>query len=228
MDKFKDYLNLKNIIVLSLTILLLISIILNIGLLNKKDKKVIMDENIVFFGDSLFEGYNVDEYFYNNKVVNSGISGNTTEDLLDRMKDGVFSYNPTKVHILIGVNDLKENVNEDKIINNILKIINEIKTERKNASIYIHSLYPVNEKKIDEANSSFKGNVNISKIKKLNKKLETTCLEKNITYINVYNSLLNEDGELKESYTIDGVHLNDLGYYRVTKVIEKYIKKDQF
>lgn len=59
-------------------------------LLNSK----IQDENIVFYGDSITEGYNVKEFFDEYCVVNSGISGNVTKDLIDRIDPDLYDYNP--------------------------------------------------------------------------------------------------------------------------------------
>ncbi|QGA55320.1 GDSL family lipase [Sulfolobus sp. E5-1-F] len=80
---------------------------------------------VVFAGDSITDsgksinaplGYGYVNLFYNLMlakypeikitVINSGISGNTVIDLLDRWDDDVLSYKPTWISILIGINDL--------------------------------------------------------------------------------------------------------------------------
>ena len=77
-----------------------------------------LDENIVFFGDSITEVYKVDEFFPKRNVINSGISGDRTENLLERMDD-VYRYNPSKVFLLIGINDLNREKSIDEITKNI-------------------------------------------------------------------------------------------------------------
>jgi len=42
-------------------------------------------------------------------------------------------------------------------------------------------------------------------------------------YIDIYSGLINKEGNLKADYTTDGLHLNDLGYFKVTKILEKYV-----
>ena len=66
----------------------------------------VLQNNIVFLGDSITQGYNLSNYFNNYPVINSGISGNTTRDVLNDMYGRVYQYNPSKVVILIGTNDI--------------------------------------------------------------------------------------------------------------------------
>ena len=122
---------------------LLVSIVCNLISLSpekKEEVKIVTDQNIVFFGDSITEAYKVEEFFPDTFVVNSGIGGNRTKQLLDRIKQDVYSYNPSKVFILIGINDLNGGVSEEEILDNIQKVINGIKINRKYANIYIESI----------------------------------------------------------------------------------------
>ena len=217
--KKNPYLNL-----IFISIFLIISIGFNIYLSNNKNYVYKMDENIVFFGDSITNKYKVEEFFSNTYVINSGISGDKSEDLLNRMND-VYKYNPSKVFILIGINDLNNGIKEDEILNNIQKIINGIKTNRMHSKIYIESVYPINRDVFNEKDYSFNEDISNDTIKEFNKKLKKLCKENDITYINVYDSLLDDNGNLKDVYTLEGLHLNDLGYFKVTSTINKYIKK---
>ena len=61
----------------------------------KKEKYV--PENIVFLGDSITEYYDLDKFFPNNKIVNSGVGGNLSHNILDDMYNRVYKYNPSKV-----------------------------------------------------------------------------------------------------------------------------------
>ena len=62
------------IILVSLLVLItLLSLVSSVIIKNKLEKIKIQDENIVFFGDSITEGYNVkeffDEYFQDRKIA---------------------------------------------------------------------------------------------------------------------------------------------------------------
>ena len=83
-------------------------------------------ENILFLGDSITEIYPIDSIYNDLPVVKSGVSGFKTTDILDRMNDMVYQYNPTQVFLLIGTNDFRSNADDETIrqtIKNIKKII---------------------------------------------------------------------------------------------------------
>ena len=227
--------------VVSFSIIILISIILG-GLLtyicfydkfNKTRivtktevvKKIEVDENIVFYGDSIIEQYDVDKFYPDRNVINSGVSGNDTEDLVEGLEDRVYKYNPSKVFILIGTNDIIHDVETEEMVSNLRRIIDGIQKNRKYADIYVMSIFPINkddeESKInlDMVNSKRKNSL----IKDINREYKRLCGEEKITYINVYDKLLDDDGNLDIDYTKEGLHLIDDGYEVVTKCVEKYL-----
>lgn len=220
--------NRKNILIVLILITLSVSLICNIFQLQNKCVNTTetiykIDENIVFFGDSITNQYKINEFFPEVNIVNSGISGDEASDLVERIEKDVYRYNPSKVFLLIGINDLNHKVSDKEILENIQKIVNGIKTNRKYAKIYIQSVYPVNHEAFQEHNYSFNKDVDAKKIKDFNKKLKELCNENNITYIDVFNELDDKDGNLKKIYTVEGLHINDLGYFKVTSVLQKYI-----
>ncbi len=214
----------KNFKVTYLLILLIISIGLNIVLLSiNKENSCELPENIVFFGDSITNRYKIEEFFSENNVINSGIDGDRTDKLLERIDKDVYRYNPSKVFLLIGINDMNHGTNNDKILTNIEKIIKGIQENNKKTKIYVESIYPINWHMFEENKYSFNSSVNNEEIKKMNKKIKKLCKNYNVTYIDVFKSLIDEEGRLKEVYTKEGLHLTDLGYFKVTKTLQKYI-----
>lgn len=181
-------------------------------------KDIKLDDNYLFLGDSITDFYDLDKYYQDMPVVNSGINGDTAEEILKNMEERVYRYNPSKVFLLIGTNQIeKESVEE--VYDSIIKIINKIHSNRRYAKIYVESVYPVN---VNIDSSMVKGRDN-EKIKKLNKKLEKYCVENELTYINLYDKLVDKDGNFDESYTYDGLHPSDNGYKVITKEIKKYL-----
>lgn len=186
-------------------------------------EKEVVPENIVFLGDSITDYYDLDKYYEGYHVVNSGISGNTTEDILNDMENRVYRYNPSKVIILIGTNDLTYNKSNDQIFENIKNIVEQIKKNRKYTEIYVESIYPINntdDKKID---ANMVKNRENDDIKKINTKLKNYCDKNNITYINIYKELQDKDGNLKLDYTEEGLHISEQGYEVITNRLKKYI-----
>lgn len=187
----------------------------------EKELETIKDgyTNYLFLGDSITEFYDLDKHFPDMPVVNSGIISNTTEDILNDMKNRVYNYNPSKVFLLIGTNDLRDDKSVDEIVTNIKKIIEEIKENRKEAEIYLESIYPVNEK-VNKKGVEGRKNEDI---KEINKQIEEYAKNENITFINIYDKLVDNEGLLNEDYTTDGLHINDNGYDVITKELKKYL-----
>lgn len=186
-------------------------------------KKIIQDENIVFLGDSITDYYDLDKYYSNYNVVNSGIAGNTTRDILGDMKNRVYKYNPSKVFLLIGTNDINNKIPEEETIENIKSIVEGIRKNRPNAKVYVESIYPINDtndKKIDKRFVSIRTN---ETIKRYNESIKKYCYSKNIIYINMYDELKDSDDNLELEYTKEGLHISDSGYVVITKKIKKYL-----
>lgn len=195
---------------------------LNNTIEEKKDEMERLEDdytNYLFLGDSITDYYDLDKYYEGLPVVNSGISGNTTNDILNDMKARVYNYNPSKVFLLIGTNDLVHDISVDDIVSNIEKIISNIKDNRPQAEIYVESVYPVNDN-LDEEMVDVRNN---NDIKDINKKIKKYCDDNDYIYINIYDKLLDEDGNFSEKYTDDGLHPNENGYEIITKEIKKYL-----
>ena len=178
---------------------------------------------LFFFGDSITEGYNVKEFYDEYRVVNSGISGNTTNDLINRIDSDLYDYNPSVVIIQIGTNDIRASIKDEEIINNLKTIIKGIRKNRKNASILIESIYPLNRDMDAEYWNDVNPDYNNKHIIKLNNDIKELCKKESIKYIDIYTSLLDNNKNLKEVYSKEGLHLTDLGYYKVTRIIKKFL-----
>ncbi|MBQ3511062.1 MAG: hypothetical protein IJA30_02050 [Bacilli bacterium] len=182
--------------------------------------EIIVDDNYLFVGDSITARYDLDEYFKGMPVINSGIGGNKTTDILNDMNDRIYRYNPSKVILLIGTNDYSRLSNSDTV-KNIGKIIDGIKDNREYADIYVQSIYPVNK----EISKSTVGDRNNEDISEMNSDIKKLCKEKSVSYINMYDLLVDDDGNLDDDYTKDGLHLDSDGYEVVTEEIMKILKK---
>ena len=73
MKKKKKIVISSKIIIIIMAVCLFISLVINIYLFSIKKAVNMLDENIVFFGDSITEVYKVDEFFPKRNVINSGI-----------------------------------------------------------------------------------------------------------------------------------------------------------
>lgn len=183
--------------------------------------EIVVDDNYLFVGDSITARYDLDKYYNGMPVVNSGVSSNKTTDILNDMNNRIYKYNPSKVILLIGTNDYSSLSNSDTV-KNIGKIIDGIKDNREYAEIYVQSIYPVNKEINDGVSVKDRNNKDISE---MNSNIKKLCKEKSVNYINMYDLLVDEDGNLDDDYTKDGLHLDSDGYEVVTEEIMKILKK---
>lgn len=221
---FKEHKNL--IFVVFFSTLLLLSIVLNVVFVfTKPVVKYKIDDNILFFGDSLTARYDLDFYFPKKNVINKGVGGEKTEDLLERIDKDVYEYNPSKIFVQCGINDIINDIDKEDILLNIRTIITGIKVNRSYAKVYMESLYPVNEKKVKDSDNEKHRKLNNKQIKEYNEEIKKICEDNNIIYINVFDEMTDKDGNLKELYTNDGLHLTNLGYLKLTSILKEYIEK---
>ena len=185
----------------------------------KTRKVVTVSPNYLFLGDSITDFYDLEKYFPDDPVVNSGVGGNTTDDILEDMQQRVYQYNPSKVFLLIGTNDLQDGKTPDEIFENIKRIVEGIQENRPEAKIYLESIYPVN-RNFENSGAQDRHNEDI---KEINKKIEEYCMEEDLTYIDLYSVLEDENGDLRAEYTNEGLHLSEEGYDIVTETLKKYL-----
>lgn len=197
--------------------------------IEKKESKKANDikaQNYVFLGDSITEFYHLEDYYDGNiPVVNSGIAGNKAYEILGDVENRVYKYNPTKVFLLVGTNDLSHRSDEE-IVNDITGIVKKIHKNRKKTEVYVESIYPVNNntEDNDKVINWMVGDRDNERIKKINDILKEKSEEFNYTYLDFYSKLEGEDGLLKIDYTVDGLHISDEGYKVITKEIMKIIE----
>ena len=225
---FKDNYNVLITVIFVLMVIFLGFLIFHYTTFNHHKVKVVtkikevekVPDNYLFLGDSITDYYDLDKYYPDMPTVNSGVGGNTTEDILKDMKERAYQYNPSKVFLLIGTNDIQHKSSNEDIIDNIEKIIEGIKENRPKAEIYLESIYPVNYGLLPKLVGIRKN----EEIKKINDELKKYCKKDNCTYINMYDLLTDDDGNFSKDYTDDGLHPNDDGYEVITKELKKYLK----
>ena len=174
------------------------------------------ENSIIMLGDSLTHNMIWDEAFKNTNVINRGISGNTTEDILGGLEE-VIMRNPKKIFLMIGINDLAKYISKDKIISNYSVIIDRLINKLPNTTIYIQSILPINTniKCLSLSNDD---------IEETNRLIKDIAENKNIEYIDLYKSFI-KDGQLNKELTFDGVHLNAKGYTIWISSIKKYVEQ---
>ena len=162
----------------------------------------------MMLGDSITDEGQWDELLNNTKVQNRGISGDTTDGVIDRLNS--VSKGIKQVFIMIGVNDIMRGKEVDEVFANYLKIIQTFKD--KNIKIYIQSTLYIGESRKENFNQ---------KVEELDRRLEKYASENQITFINL-NPIFAPQKVLKKEFTSDDLHLNGSAYKLWAEQIKKY------
>jgi lysophospholipase L1-like esterase len=106
--------------------------------IRKNPEQILVKEGpIVIVGDSLVAGVGASKDNdiasvlsgrLGEKVINAGISGDTTEGVLERLDRDVLVHNPRIVVVIIGGNDFLRRVPKEKTLGNVESIIDKIKS----------------------------------------------------------------------------------------------------
>jgi lysophospholipase L1-like esterase len=167
----------------------------------------IIPGRIIFLGDSITEMGDWKKILNDNTVINRGICGDITYGVLRRLKD-ITNRNPSKVFILVGINDLGKNIPGVLILDNYLKTVREIHDKCPKTVIYVQSVLPVNPglpyfpQHYDKQ----------EQILALNQLLAVYAKEENYTYIDIFHLFADSEGRLGSQYTYEGLHLKQSAY----------------
>ncbi|MBU3114580.1 lysophospholipase [Clostridium lacusfryxellense] len=190
----------------------------------QETNKSLEKRSIVFVGDSITEFFKVDEFFKDVTAINRGIVGDTTDELLARIKESVYDIKPSKAFLMIGTNDIVNgNRNPTYIVANISKMIEGIKKNSPGTVIYLESVYPVYAMEDKKFDTYMVGKRNNEIITEINEKLKVLAKSENVAYIDVYSHLIGDNNQIKINYTYDGLHLDAPGYIEVVKVLKPYV-----
>lgn len=182
----------------------------------------VKEPDIIFIGDSIVEYYPLQELLQTNKVlINRGIRGYKTDLLLDNLDAHLFGSALDKVFILIGTNDIGKEIPQSETLENLEGVIQKISREYPLAQIQLLSVLPVNE------GEEYKGTVYLrtnEKIQELNRAYQgLASIYTNVQFIDLYETLLDETGQLDQEFTTDGLHLTIAGYALLSSELDKYL-----
>lgn len=184
----------------------------------KKEK--VVTGKIVFLGNSMTEGVNWKKLLNDSTVINRGISGDITFGVLNRA-DEVIKLKPSKLFVLIGINDLYKEIPDEIILQNIFSFVRMMKSSSPGTQLFIQSILPVN-KSFKNFPKNYDKDEHITTI---NTQLKKLGKHFGYTYIDLYNQFTDSSMQLEEKYSYDGLHLNSAGYLHWREILKssKYL-----
>lgn len=150
-----------------------------------------------------FIGNYVDRFLFNH----DGEGGNTTAQLIQRLQTIPIS---DAYFLLIGINDILQNVPTTTTFNNIVIISNALNQKNKYANIYISTLLP----------TIYKQNSDVQKLNKILLQARNLCDKCKVIDVGGQFYKLQD----WPSYLIEGIHPNIEGYKQLSKFVVESIQ----
>jgi len=166
---------------------------------------------VIFLGDSITDGWRLNEYFPDRDFVNRGIGGQITSQMLARMKADVIDLKPQAVVFLGGTNDIARGVPVNDIQNNIALIADLCEFHK--IKFIPASVLPVHDynKGQNPAYEMTKRRP-METISTLNRWIEAFARQRNLLYLDYSGAMMDDKGFLKADLADDGLHPNAAGY----------------
>ncbi|UYQ91905.1 GDSL-type esterase/lipase family protein [Chitinophaga horti] len=176
---------------------------------------------IVFLGNSITEAGEWQELIPGKNVINRGISGDVTYGIKARL-DEVLSSKPSKLFLLIGVNDMKRGHDVSAIAASYGQLVKAIVTASPKTKLYLQSVLPVHERMLQ---STYKAVTN-EKIKLLNRQIQSLATQYGLTYIDLHPVFADAAGQLDKELSTDGLHLQAAAYIKWVGFLkqQKYLR----
>jgi lysophospholipase L1-like esterase len=163
---------------------------------------------VVFMGDSITDNWiHADKELFSNGVVDRGISGQTTPQMLVRFRADVIALKPRAVHIMAGTNDIAGNTGAATLetVEGNIQTMAEL-ARAHGIKVILASVPPA---------ASFPWSPDkrpVPQIAALNAWLQSYAKENGFPYVDYHAALATPEGAMKPGYASDGVHPTPQGY----------------
>ncbi len=178
------------------------------------------ENRVVFMGDSITEGWHLDQSFPGKPYINRGISGQTTPQMLVRFRQDVIDLQPKVVVILAGTNDIAGNTGPETLeqIEENLASMADL-AHANGIRVVLCSILPA----VDY--SWAPGMTPAPKIDMVNAWLRGYALAKGYVYVDFHSAMKDERDGLPKSLSPDGVHPLPAGHAIMAPLVEAGIDK---
>jgi len=178
------------------------------------------ENRVVFMGDSITEGWHLDESFPGKPYINRGISGQTTPQMLVRFRQDVVALQPKVVVILAGTNDIAGNTGPETLeqIEDNLASMADL-AHANGIRVVLCSILPA----LDYWWAP--GMTPAPKIDAVNTWMKAYAADHGYAYVDFHTAMKDERDGLPKSLSPDGVHPAAAGHAIMTPLVEAGIEK---
>jgi lysophospholipase L1-like esterase len=180
------------------------------------------ENRVVFLGDSITDYWKLADYFPGKPYINRGVDGQTTPEMLVRLRQDVIDLHPKILVVLAGTNDIAGVTgparNED-IEANYASMAELARAHH--IRVVFASLLPAHNY-TQEAKESFALRPR-ERILTLNAWLKDYCAKNGLVYLDYFSALIDDEGMLRRDLSDDGLHPNAAGYKIMAPLADKAI-----
>jgi lysophospholipase L1-like esterase len=178
------------------------------------------EDRVVFMGDSITQGWKLDESFAGKPYINRGIGGQTTPQMVVRFRQDVIDLKPKVVVILAGINDIAGNTGPMTLEQTEGNIASMAELASANGiRVVLCSVLPAYDFPWSP------GLTPAPKVVAVNAWMKQYAAEKHHVYVDYYSAMVDERGGLPSALSKDGVHPLPPGYAIMTPLAEAAIEK---
>ena len=184
---------------------------------------------VVFMGDSITDNWAQPQYggfFPGKPYVDRGISGQTTPQMLLRMRPDVLALRPKAVVILAGTNDIAGNTGPmtDEEIEGNLASMCEI-AQAHGVRVVLSSITPVSDYHPRPPAAPMPSRRPPARILAVNAWIRAYATEHHHTYLDYYAAMLDPRGMLRAELSEDDLHPNAKGYAVMAPLAEAAVQR---
>lgn len=175
---------------------------------------------IVFAGSSLMEQFPLYEFLQDEGLpctaYNRGVGGFTTGEFAQALEECVLALEPAHLFLNIGTNDLNgPDYDREAMLARYEAILNTIRGRLPQVKLYLLAYYPVNPAaqcaQIPELQALFGWRTN-QRIREASEGVRALAEQFGAQFLDLNGPLTDENGSLKEEFTVEGMHMYADGY----------------
>jgi lysophospholipase L1-like esterase len=182
----------------------------------KFETEPVVTGRVIFLGNSITQGGDWAKVTGDSTVINRGIGADITFGLRARLAD-VTRRKPSKLFILIGINDISKDIPDAVIAAQYRALIDSVRAQSPATRIFVQSILPLNPTVRNFPQHYDKQ----ERVVAVNRLLREMARATGATYVDLWPIFIDRQNHLDASLTGDGLHLNQQGYERWVRYLKR-------